>query len=261
MKKNIGIVKAYISNKLKENYLQSNSLNESKELTKDFFSIIKESEILGSLLSTFKNIENKHIINDVVATRYIDESISIFNKYTKDEILNECAKLDKFNINGFDCENANLYESINTLILHSSKSDDMPDVDIVHEAFVTVLDYIKTDKNKDLTESKVIDFNYEYFTPETVIGVALNKFNEKFNSLDEREKKILQVLTFGDKQDKVTIFETLRKENLAKLQEMKGDDIQDKITETISKIEKMGSEDNVIAENTINLFELKKNLA
>ena len=261
MKNNIGIIKAFISNRLKNDFVKTGSLNESKELTNSFYSIIKNSPILKTQLNVFNNLENKSINNDVIATRYIDENISIFNRFTKEEVLNENKKLENYQIDGFECNNSKLYESIFNLILHNTKSDDLPNVDQIHESFVIVLDHIKTEKNEIINESNGIDFNYIHFSSEEVIGLALKKFNEKYNNLDESERKILYAMTFGDDSEKQNVFESLKSESLELLENVDKHGIQDKINETIERINSMKFSNEDCIKNTISLYELKKNLS
>jgi len=75
---NIGIVNLMISNKLKDSYFTNTLIEESKKATLDFFNVVKNSPILQLEFNVFNNLENKHIGDDLAATRYIDSNIKLF---------------------------------------------------------------------------------------------------------------------------------------------------------------------------------------
>ena len=93
---NIGIANLVISNKLKQSFFSNNLIEESKKLTNDFFDVIKSSPILQLEFKVYSNIENKHIDNELIATRYIDNNIKLFEVWTLREIEAEHEKLKTF---------------------------------------------------------------------------------------------------------------------------------------------------------------------
>ena len=147
---NVGVANLYISDKLKMSYFDSDYINESKKSANEFLEVIKNSPILTLEFKIFNNIENKEIDNDLVATRYIDNNIKLFEIFTVDEINNEHKKLSKF-INKkikLDEEKVKLYNSITNLIIESVSDTENIDVDQIHESFTHVLTHIKKDKNQ-----------------------------------------------------------------------------------------------------------------
>lgn len=255
---NFGIAKNAVFGKIKNEFISNDSVNESKEISSEFISIIKESPILQLEFEVYKNLENKHIENDVIATRYIDSNVSLFENYTRDEVLDENKKLEKF-VKDSEEKN-NLYESINELILQATKSDETPNIDKIHESFTIVLEHIKSKKEKDLIkESKAI-------IPEGVdrgdlIKIAITKFNEKYSNLNESEKTLLKNMVMGSDKEKKEIFESLKKTNLDTLGEIEKNGIADKINETIDRIEKMNFSSESSIKDIVSLFELKNNLS
>ena len=93
---NIGIVNLVVSKKLKDAYFSNSLIEESKEITNDFFNVVKNSPILQLEFKVFNNIENKHIENDLTATRYIDNNIKLFEVWTLQEVEKEHDKLKPF---------------------------------------------------------------------------------------------------------------------------------------------------------------------
>ena len=93
---NIGIANLIISNKLRDSYFNDNLIGESKKIAFDFFGVVKSSPLLQLEFKVFNNIENKHIENDQIATRYIDNNIKLFEVYTIEEIEAEREKMNQF---------------------------------------------------------------------------------------------------------------------------------------------------------------------
>jgi len=254
---NIGIVNLIISNKLKGSYFNTNLIEESKIITSNFFDIVKSSPILQLEFKVFNNIENKCIENDVVATKYIDNNIKLFEVYTIQEIDKEREKLNIFvneNEIKLDNEKVKLYNAIDNLINESLQNYDSIDVDNIHESFTLVLNHIKTPKNL-LSEN--ID---EKSINEDVIEIAVNKFNEKYESLNEDDKNLLTTLIKSNDEEKQNLLETYKTETITILENINKDNTKDSIVKAIQKIKEMVYKQNVVDDNIISLYELKKEL-
>lgn len=260
MKNNIGIVKDFIANSLKDDYINNNSLTESKKNASDFVHKVRTSPILKEQIKVFRNLEHKSINNDIIASRYIDENISLFNKYTQKQILDENLKLNDFFSTEYTNDKSKLYESIQTLILSAAKGDKRPDIDDIHESFVYVLDHLKKEKKKNLNESSQ-KFDFKNFDYQTVLTLALQKFNNKYSNLNESDKEIISKLSLGGDKEKNELFESLKKETLTLLEGLDKNGIEDKINRTIDKIENLSTDKNSLIESTIELYELKTNLS
>jgi len=254
----VDIVKTNILNKLNESLLNDNILNESKENLNKFLDIVKNSPILQLEYKVFKNLKSKNIDNDIIATRYIDNNIKLFENYSKNDIINEHNKLNEF-INESDINYNSLNESILNLIFEVSKKDenDIPDIDLIHESFLNVLNHIKNEK-------KVIDENFnntQINYNNNIIEIAIDKFNKKYdNILNEDDKNIFNKLIKSNKEEKKTLLEELKNDTISILHTLKNDDINYKINESIEKIEKMLYNQKTVNDDIISLYELKNNL-
>ena len=92
-------------------------------------------------------------------------------------------------------------------------------------------------------------------------AILIRNYGRKIcNMLDENEKSILKVITMGTLDDKKAIFESLRNENLELLNEIDSNGIQDKISETIEKINKMDFEEGSTIKDVTSLIKLKESL-
>lgn len=253
---NIGIVKSLISNKLGESYLNTDSIDETKGLASKFFDVIKDSPILQLELKVFESLEKKNIENDLTATRYIDNNIKLFEKFSLEEIMKEHEKLSAFvNNNKLKPTTKNLlYESIDNLILQSVCHCDDVDIDLVHESFETVLNHIKRPKQQ-IVESVIVED-----VDDSVIEAAIDKFNSKYNSLIQEDKSILKILIESDIKTKESLLETYKKNGIEKLQIITKEGTEDKINESIKKINKITFNSETINNDLIDLYELNKGL-
>jgi hypothetical protein len=256
---NIGIANLLISNKIRESYFDNNLIEESKKVTLDFLETIKNSPILQLEFKVFNNLENKHIENELAATRYVDNNIKLFEVYTIDEINKEHEKLN--NIfderclkNMLDKEKINLYSAVHSLIKESISNYNMVDVDKIHESFTIVLNHIKKPKNilSENVENDIIN--------DEIIEIAIDKFNEKYSSLNEDDRNLFQRLIKSKDNEKIELLNEYKTENLLILEKINKDNIKDNITKAISKIHEMKYDNTTIDDDIISLHELKKSL-
>ena len=252
---NIGIANLFVTKKLKDAYFNNSMLEESKTVSTDFFEIVKNSPILQLEYKVFNNIESKHIDNDLTASRYIDNNIKLFEIYTLSEIEKEHSKLEKFinKLVNIDEAKYNLYLNIENLITESLLEPEKIDVDSIHESFTYVLNHIKEPKSTETKiDSKLIN--------ENVIEIAINKFIEKYNSLNEEDKTLLKKILRSTLTEKEAIFEEIKKENLTILEKVNAEGIENKISRTIAKLTEMTFNKKTIDSDIIQLHELKKGL-
>lgn len=254
---NIGIVNLIISNKLKDSYFNNNLIEESKKVTFDFFDIVKNSPLLQLEFKVFNNMESKHIENDLAATRYIDSNIKLFEVYTPEEIDREREKLNKFiteDVVPVNDEKVLLYNAIDNLIKESLNDYDKVDVDCIHESFEIVLNHIKTPKKVLVEHVDVEPIDND------VIEIAVDKFNEKYDTLNEDDKNLLKTLIKATDSEKEALLESFKNESLAILEGITKESAKDNVTKAIQKIKEMIYRKEDADDNIISLHELKKEL-
>ena len=254
---NIGIVNLVVSNRLKESYFNNQLIDESKTATSELLNVVKSSPVLQLEFKVFCNIEGKHIDNELSATRYIDNNVKLFEIYTIEEIDVERAKLKQFigeNEIHYDDDRVKLYQAIDNLIYESLENYNDIDVDKMHESFTMVLDHIKAPKKTLLENVDVQPVN------EDVIEMAVEKFNEKYASLDENDRKLLQTLIKANKEEKKELLETYKKDSLAILESVDKDSTKDSIAKAIEKIKEMVYNEENVTNDIIGLHDLQKGL-
>jgi hypothetical protein len=253
---NIGIINLVVSKKLKDAYFGNTLIEESKKLTNDFFNVVKNSPILQLEFKVFNNIETKHLENDLIATRYIDNNIKLFEVYTLNEIEKEHEKLEQFLIEDVrvDDDKVKLYIAIGNLIKESLSNYSDIDVDDIHESFTLVLNHIRNSKKNILENVKGELIN------EAIIEIAVNKFNKRYELLNDEDKNLFNKLIKSDEKQKQELLEEYKNENLLILENVNNDTVKENITKAIQKIKEMRFNPETVDDDIIGLHELKKGL-
>lgn len=265
---NIGLINLIVSENFKNNYFTETKLNEnvdekSKILVGDFLSVVKSSPILMTEFKIFNNIENKHIENELAASRYIDNNIKLLEIYTIDEINNERKKIKPFFNENVDLseyeEKINLYESINCLVLESLKNYDDVDVDKMHESFTFIVNHLKKPKDGDGLDDTIKTIDIENIN-ESIIKIAINKFNEKYSSLPDEDKTLFNFLIESNEKEKENVFEEEKKNVIKILENIDDKSLISKKLMVLEKVKSMKYSKTTINEDMIKLHELKKGL-
>jgi hypothetical protein len=262
---NFGFIKDGLVNSTTSLYLNESKLTND---LKDFLKVVKSSPVLTLEYIVYKNIENKYIADDVLATRYIDENISLLKKFTKKEIISENNKLSAFERDyQISQQKEKLYESISTIILENTSDNRFKNVDKIHGAFENVLNYIKNNKsNQELNENKSIfeEYKDKYLNIDFVFNNAIKKFNEKYSHLSEGEKRILKVLIKEDNTEKEKLFNTLINESLDKIENLlvteESAEVSNKLQKVKQKINEMKFNEESLIDDIVKINTLKESL-
>lgn len=252
---NIGVANLIVSNSLKNTYLDESVVQKMKHGTADLFKIVKNSPILQLEFKVFNNIENKFIESDTLAPRYVDKNIQLFEVYTLEELNEEHLKLKSFITEDAIIEDTrvDLYNSIQCLIEESLKISGEVDVDLIHESFNVVLEHVKKPKN---IEETVHSDNVN----EHVVEIAIDKFNDKYSSLNEEELNLFKKLVNSSDNEKKDLFEEYKENGIKLLKSLNEESNSDKVTQSINKIVEMKYDSKDADNNIISLFELKQGL-
>lgn len=259
---NFGTIKDIFTSILVESHL--NNDEKGKELYKNFLKILKENETLSTAFIVYKNIENKTIKNEVLASEYLKESISVFEKFRGENSLSVQIKklttlLEKNGIDFKTKETKPLHESLQKLILTKKEASTL---DVIHEHKVNVVNWLTSDK-EIVSEDK--DFVRPNIEPNKFLELAVSKFNEKYSDLNEEEKNILKVLRENNEEKNKTLVLDLVRETIELINnhlEEYGENVtvKSKLLETKDVIYKMIENNNSSSEKILKLYELKTNL-
>jgi hypothetical protein len=252
--KNFGKIKSVFNNLLSEGMIEK---NESKKgLFKEYLKAIKENEILKTQFLVYTNIENK-VENDAAkATQFVKENIDLFSKFTKKQILESNSKLVQKIVFEFEADDdrAELYENISNLIFTPRTANS---IESIVESTSKVVDYILNNKSKAIVEAIEL--------PNSMLSTMMvDKYNEKYASLDESEKQVLKVLIESTDEEKKEVYSTTLRECIDLINEKLDTtdlDAKDKLLRVKDKLLNDKQEINEdFFKNISKLVELKNNL-
>ena len=262
---NFGFIKDGLVNSTTSLYLNESKLTND---LKDFLKVVKSSPVLTLEYIVYKNIENKYIEDDLLATRYIDENISLLKKFTKKEIISENNKLSAFERDyQISEQKEKLYESISTIILENTFDNTFKNVDKIHGAFENVLNYIKNNKsNQELNENKSLfeEYKDKYLNIDFILNNEIKKFNEKYSHHSEGETGILKVLVKEDTTEKEKLFNSLINETLNKVDNLlvseESAEVSNKLQKVKEKINEMKFNEESLIDDIVKINNLKESL-
>jgi len=259
-KHNFGVIKATFTNYMNES---ENLL--AKEMFGKFMNMIKESKVLRTEFEIYKNLESKYIPNENLAIKYIDENIATLSAISvRKKFAQENDKLQSL-MEGLEVKVSDrkkeLYSHIDTMLSESLADEKSTDVDTLHESFSFVLEHIKNNKPK-LVETNNLGVEFNHAPQEFLIKKAIEKFNNRYSSLTESDRSIFKSIVSNNPSLKQTVFENLKSQTLESLTSLIGESSQmnDKINESITKINTMSFNNETYSSDVISLNELKSSL-
>ena len=254
---NFGKIKNVFNNLLVEGIAKKD--DSAKKLFKRYIKTIKESNILKTQFLVYNNIENK-IDEDVISTNiFVSENIKLLEKFNKADILKENKKLVDL-LNAYksrlseDYELKGLHESISDLIFTTRTPKN---IDKITEDIKNVGKHILTNKSKEVNES--IDLPVSVLTK-----MMVEKYNERYNTLDESDKKILKVLINSSLEEKKTLHSDIVNECVGLIDRLligEQGESKEKLSQVKSKLleDTEINDDNFVVKIS-KLAELKNNL-
>lgn len=263
-----GLIKAGLFNSLTESLNKNDEFQNSDCI--EFFSIVKETPFLQLESIFYKNLLDKTIKGEDSAIRYMDENINLFRSFGKTDYKKAHDKLSIYltKIGHYKPSNISLINAIDTLLFESLASDvesihskDAPNIDALHDAYEVVLAHIKKDKETLASTSSMTGIKQAL--KEGILKSAISKFNEKYSHLNENDKNLLRVVINPDNKAKKELFESLKKdayEKLSKSLESATQAVNDRIKQSIEKLDKMKFDEVNSTKDIIKLHNLKKSI-
>lgn len=255
---NFGVIKATFTN-----YLNESENVFAKEVFNNFMKLIKESTVLKAQFQVYKNLEEKYIPNENLAIKYIDENIEMLKKSCPkpvEALESRNAQLEKV-CKGIapklSDKKKTLYENIQTLINQSLTTTD---VDSLHESFSYVLNHLTTNKPKLFVNE---NSDYNSLPKEFLIRKAVEKFNAKYNSLNESEKELLKTIVSESSDVKIAYFSAMKNETVSKLKSILGESetVDKNINEALTKVNEMSFNEDTYSTDVLKLKEFKESLS
>jgi len=206
---NFGKIKNTFNSILVESFVSKKENN--KTLFKKYIKTIKENEALRTQFLVYTNIENKIEENEFKANLFLQENLNLLNKFSKKDLMEANLKLaELISIqNEEDYDKKDLHENLSTLIFLNKTSKN---IDAIIESTTNVIDFIKNNKLKVVTEK--IDLPNSMIT-----SIMVEKYNEKYSTLDESDKEILKVLIESTEEEKQNLYAKTIKECISLINE------------------------------------------
>ncbi len=208
-----------IKNKFNELMVEGivSNKEENKNLFKNYVKTIKENEILKTQFLVYDNIENKIEENELKANLFLQENIALLEKFSKKDIMEANSKLIKPLMPKQDehpTQDDDLHENITKLIFTKKTAKN---IDTIVEATAYIINHMKNKKEKTVNET--------FDLPNSMLStIMVDKYNEKYASLSETEKKVLKVLIDSDDTKKEEVYTGVVRECI--------DMINDKLTDS-----------------------------
>jgi hypothetical protein len=165
----------------------------------------------------FKNIEDsKPFVKERLAERFINQNLSILKGLRWQDIISENKKiritlLENSHVESNNGTHDKLFNSIHTLIESITKPG-FSNIVAEQESYEYLLEYLtrpvkQTESSKEKIDNPDLK-NWEYITK-----LAVNNFNERYEHLNESEKKVLSMI-LSDDNKKFNYIEDLKNENI-----------------------------------------------
>lgn len=254
---NFGKIKTAFNEILAEGIVSKD--NKRKNLFKQYVKTIKESEILRTQFLVYDNIENQFDADQFSANIFVTENIQLLNKFKPSDIVSENKKLVDLSEevketldNSYDL--ANLHESISKLIFTKRNPKTISERTTNTK---NVIDYITKNEVKEVSEALDVPSS-------VLLGICVEKYNQRYSTLTESEKKVIKVLIESNDEEKLIVYSDVIKECIelidAKLTESDLD-TKDRLLKVKDKLLNDKKEINEdFTKNISKLIELKNSL-
>ena len=191
--KNFGKLKNIFNTMLAEGISEKSDLK--KDIFKGYVKMLKENEILKLQFEAYTNIESLVEENEFKATEKIKRIIESVKDFDDKEIFEANDKLAKLAVGrniDEDYKAKELHENITNLIFSK-------DVDTYVDSLHETVEYAKSNTQKEIVESVGV--------PNSLLAsLAIGKFNDRYNDLDEVTKKAIKIIIEGDVESRIEIF-------------------------------------------------------
>ena len=254
---NFGTIKDTFNNILAEAIIKKN--NKGKKLFTSYLKLLKEDETLKTQYFIYKNLDTKKFIKDVDAKFYIKENILLLKELDKEKINKGNKKLLSLLKNKeIVKENAELYTHIDNLVNTKKTASSL---DKLQKSITYIKDnMLKEEKVNEEPEYEKIDL-----PPSVLTKMAVNRFNLKYDDVNEEEKNIIKAVLNGTDKNKKEVYNTLKIECIDlidnKLNEEIDLELKDKMLKVKDKLLRMSYNPDEYVKDIDKVYELKKSVA
>lgn len=228
--KNFGNIKDTFKHLMIESII--NKDDKGKKLFNKFLKTISENKSLTEQYLIYNNLQNKKFDDPSDAKEYIKENIELLKSLDKKHITVGNDYFSKL-LKGVKIikENETFYNDINFLV-NSEKN--ATNIDKIQESINNL-----TKKMLEKEEETVVTESI-HLPPSMYANILVNKFNTKYSEITESEREILKTVLNGTKEDKKSLFESVKRDCIDnidnKLNESSDVEIKDKLLKVKDKL-------------------------
>jgi len=253
---NFGITKNIFKEFLVEKMSTKKPYDKAK--FKQVIKTLKENKILKKQFNVYTNIENLFESDDFNIYEYINENLSLFDGITKKQIIEANNKFNEL-VNEFvgdfkvGSDRAELYEAIDFLICNRSSEGSL---NKRAAKKIYIKEYVKANKIIEKSTKEPVSLNM-------LSNIMVDKFNRKYESLDESEKLMIKSLMENTSEAKLNAFKAMVNECVGvvdSLMEDADDDLKTKLSLTKVKLNEMAFDESNFTDSMSKLVSLKNNL-
>lgn len=216
--KNFGKIKNAVTNLLANSILKEN--DKDKNMTKEYLAEVKKNDILKKQYIIYSNIEEAHIPDRTAAFDFIKETVAYLDEYHPQSIMNENIKFTKKLADDLNKDlneqieyqgNENLkevHENI-TKLIHTKNTPS--NLEKRNKLISEIADFIQKNEKEEINEDTEL-IKDENVPTDVIIKFAADKFNKKYENLDESEKKIVKTIINNKEDEKEQVFKETRNE-------------------------------------------------
>ena len=267
---NFGTIKDIYAKFLIDSHLKESYDGRSRNKYKNYIKNITENSILRSQFIVYKNIENGYFSSEISAVEYLKENISLFDRFTKKDIISENEKLGNkmitvykgYKVPGSDLplpyqKTTDIHEAISNLITLEKTAEN---INRIHESFEFVKNWLLTPKT--LSE----DVKKPSINADKFLTIAVDKYNEKYSTLSEEDKKIIKTIMSNNNQEKENLLKIMVKESVVLINNALKEygssiDVKTKLLEAKDVVYNLEFNEETYKDDITKIYDLKKSLS
>lgn len=251
----IGTIKKHIFTKTMTSLLnEGESINDKTSLFNKFMDLYESTNTLQIETTILEKIKSANILEESLKMVFINNIVNLFEGISKEVYIEEHEKLNNFiNENNIKFDEPCLVsESVSTIISNHYNKNVSPDKLV--ESYKFISEALSHVVNEGIEMDEGIEMN------ETIIKIAINKFNEKYKELNEADMALVKRVVLSDLNEQEVFFNEFKNENIKLLEEIEGNELDDKINGTITKINEMKFDSNNFHDSLYGLIGLNKKI-
>jgi hypothetical protein len=235
--------------------------DESKTLAKKFTTYVNLKAPLKNQFYAYSTLREATITNPIHADLLVKETMNLFNDFTIEDLKNYNALLEyKFKVQHIDSTKT---DKDITRVIQSTIHKTGYNAIAKNKSYISLIEHVQSEhKQRNLDDLKLNANIFEnstlkYLKPNSVVRIAIKKFNSEFLSeFDTKEKEVFITLSSKNSKNIIRLKRSLIAETTLLVEGISDEDLKSKALEAIDKVK---SSEN-IRHSIIDIFYMNKEL-